>query len=67
MLVLVLLTLREVWKLPSRKKRKSGRSATRLPAVMPRLASTFDHIEMLAVASGKGDAVSTVVDEEESW
>jgi hypothetical protein len=31
---------------------------TRLPAAMPRLASTLDQMEMLDVASGVGSVVS---------
>lgn len=53
-----LLLLQVPAELGSRNQRKSGRRVTRLPAAMPRLASTLDQMEMLAVASVGRNAVS---------
>lgn len=55
-LVLLLLPPAE---LGSRNQRNKGRRVTRLPAAIPRPASTLDQIEMLVVASG---SVVLVVD-----
>ena len=49
--VRVLLLLLPPIELGSRNQWNSGRRLTRLPAVIPRPASTLDQIEMLAVAS----------------
>lgn len=49
--VRLLLLLLSPIELGSRNQRNNGRRVTRLPAVIPRPASTLDQIEMLAVAS----------------
>lgn len=53
--LLLLLLLLSPPELGSRNQRKRGRSVTRLPAAIPRLASTLDQIEMLEVASIERD------------
>jgi hypothetical protein len=49
--VRLLLLLLPPAELGSRNQRNNGRRVTRLPAAIPRLASTFDQIEIWAVAS----------------
>lgn len=49
--VLLLRPYVPAYELP-RNQRKSGRRVTRLPAVMPRPASTLDQIDISVVASG---------------
>lgn len=53
LLLLLLLLLLPPPELGSLNQRKSGLSVTRLPAAIPRLASTLDQIEMFEVASVK--------------